>query len=135
MWYVHVKSINLDIITMYVLDSLHFLSWYFLPKVDVYRHHYLYLQYLHQYSLVQALLTIISKLRNNFSDFSTWLEMPQLATDNLCIITSPIRVSNSAPCSREVDFHSTFPLIGTTYQTNISIPILTNCITYTAMLT
>ena len=57
----------------------------------------------------------------------TWFEVSQLATDNLSIITAPLRVSDSAPCSRQVDFHSTFPLVGTSYQTNISILVLAIC--------
>ena len=57
----------------------------------------------------------------------TWFEVSQLATDNLCIVTAPLRVSDSAPCPRQVDFHSTFPLVGTSYQTNISILVLAIC--------
>ena len=53
--------------------------------------------------------------------------MSQLAADNLCIIVGPLRVSNSAPCSRDEDFHSTFPLVGTSYQTNITISIVSIC--------
>ena len=65
---------------------------------------------------------------NGIDNFSTWFEMSQLAADNLCIIVGPLRVSNSAPCSRDEDFHSTFPLIGTSYQMNITIAIVSICI-------
>lgn len=57
-------------------------------------------------------------------DFGTWLKVSQLVADNLCIIVSPLRVGNSAPCSRDIDFHSTFPLVGTSYQTYITIMVL-----------
>ena len=57
-----------------------------------------------------------------------WLEMSQLVADNLRIIVGPLRVSNSAPCSRDEDFHSTFPLVGTSYQKNITTFIQHFCI-------
>ena len=52
-------------------------------------------------------------------------EVAELATDHSCIIVSPVVVSDSAPFSRHVDLHSTFPLVGPSNQTNITIQPLT----------
>ena len=58
------------------------------------------------------------------SHFNTWPKVSHIATDSLCVITGPLGVSNSSPCSRQVDFHSTFPLVRTSHQTNVSIAML-----------
>ena len=55
---------------------------------------------------------------------ATCFEVAQFSTDYYSIIISPVRVSDGTPFSRHVDLHSTFPLVGTSYQTNISITII-----------
>ena len=57
----------------------------------------------------------------------TWFEVSQCLANCLCIITAPRGVSDSSPCSRQVDFYSTFPWIRSSHKLNISCVILSIC--------
>ena len=49
--------------------------------------------------------TFCSFLKTFFVLVSTWFEVSLVFADHLSILTSPLRVSNSTPHSRQVDFN------------------------------
>lgn len=53
--------------------------------------------------------------------FYTRFEVSYLVTNSLSIVISPRNICDCTPCSREINFNPAFPLIWTSYQTNISV--------------
>ena len=71
--------------------------------------------------------TFCSYLKTFFVLVSTWFEVSLVSADHLSVLTGPLRVCNSTPHSRQVDFNSTFPWVGPSNQTYLFRVILTLC--------
>ena len=76
---------------------------------------------------VYSIPTFCSFLKTFFVLVSTGFEVSLVSADHLSVLTGPLRVSNSTPHSRQVDFNSTFPWVGPSNQTYLFRVILTLC--------